>query len=1142
MEEKDNNEIGDVQSLLIKSPEEEKKEEENFDTKMDSLFSQLDAQMEKVKRYAIIDLPLDQVEINQYKFKYTFQPDNNVIITNNNENLIEFNNNNENNISTNKDNNENDDKFSVNNKKLEIKEIKDDEEMKKKMYEEMTYKRMEEERKIKEIELEKKREKNIEEEKRIKQEQKKREEDLLKREKEIMKKEEELKRKEKEIKMYEEERRKKEEEEANEKLLKEEEEKLKKEEEEKEKEEQRESDRIKKMRMLKEQQEKEEKERKQKEKEVKNQIEKIEKEKEDLEQQKLKQQIENKKIDDIRSKIIEKTSGNDEDELKIEEINDGDDDSIKELGEDESSITKTKIEKNKNDTLLKSNINLKSVNPEANISKLKAGNKTKMNNQSRNRHFNSPTKKSFIKESTNKPIKKPKEEKTPLSELFKEKKKKEREDSDFAKAFKESKIYSKIKKEIIDNILKNIYAIDDFEEKKSEYDDVNIYPSITEFDKEEKNLKEKIPEFENGILNNEKLNVDDRMRKYFTEEEAFENDQQSKKINDLLSEVMRIPNESHMNLLAKKFEKENLKNLSTNEFENIDSFEEIENKLFEKEEFYPDENPVISNLENLQTFIYKYKNSAEEKPDIMVNSYKYFNYWRPCLNDGNSFYRVIIFALMEHCILQKDSKFFDYLLNEICGDEFIKYYKKKNINYEKSFRILSVIWLLTQNQLQENAFEILIKGFNLKDGCLDLLLITYLKKALINFGEEINKLLEEKKKSGENLELIEETKIDLEQIENMYLDPPKLNIFDLISELYNINIQVYLLGGNYLSPTNSLRENDNFETSPTFVFGYFFSGYHILYNPEHENDYEIFKNIIENDNPQLCRLTHELKDEKKCDICFKETKHIVFLKKKFIVCKPCLLNHLKETIKKRSEYFFEDKCLGQEYYSRPIHLQDDFYIDDFEYSELLEEENIINSIFSNNNSNKCADCDKMKSDEVKLIKLDCKCRLCEECLENIIMQMTKDRGYLLPCEYLLFNSQFKCECEKLYPYKELVKFYTIKEEQKELAKERASHYIDTHCLICFKNLLKDDDVKKVKIKKEKEDDKDHFICNKCYCKHFRKADLDSEDEDNTKEDNDEDRDDNEVKVIKDDHKIKCIICDKWHHYLGNVEGCGCNIF
>ena len=1112
---------------------------------MDSLFNQLDSQIEKVKIYANIDIPLDQMEINQYKFKYNFLPDNNNIITNNNENLIDFNNNNiENNTNTNKDNNENDENFSVNNKKLEINEIKDDEEMKKKMYDEIAYKRMEEERKIKEMELEKKREKNIEEEKRIKQEQQKREEALLKKEKEIMKKEEELKRKEKELKLYEEERRKKEEEEANEKLLKEEEDKLKKEEEEKEKEEKRESDRIKNLRILKEKQEQQEKERKKKEQEEKNQKEKIQKEKEILEQQKLKEQIENQKMkNNIEKKIIEKTSNNDENELKIEEINNDNEDSIEELEEHDSSITKTRIKENKNNTLLKSNINLKSVNPEVNNSKFKTGNKnTKMINQSRNK-INSPTKKSQIRESTNKSIKNPKEEKKPENEIFQEKKKKEREDSNFAKAFKESKIYSKISQEIIDNILKNIYDIDDFEEKKSEYDDINIYPSITEFDKEEKNLKELIPEFENNILSKEKLNVDDRMRKYLTEEEAFENDQQSKKINDLLSEIMHIPTESHMDLLEKKFEKENLKNLSTNEFENIDSFEEIENKLFEKEEFYPDENPVISNLENLQTFIYKFKNSAEEKPEIMVNSYKYFNYWRPCLNDGNSFYRVIIFAIMEHCILQKDSKFFDYLLNEICGDEFIKYYKKKNIDYEKSFRILSVIWLLTQNQLQENAYEILIKAFNLKDRCLDILLITYLKKVLINFGEEINKLLEEKKKSEENIELIEETKIDLDQIENMYLDPPKLNLFDLISELYNINIQVYLLGGNYLSPINTLRENDDFESSPTFVFGYFFSGYHILYNPDYENDHEIFKNIVENNNPQLCRLTHELKDEKKCDICFKDTKHIVFLKKKFIVCKPCLSNHLKEILKKRSEYFFEDKCLGQEYYSRPIHLQDDFYIDDFEYAELIEEENIINSIFSNNNSNKCADCEKIKSDEVKLVKLDCKCRLCEDCLENIIMQMTKNKGYLLPCEYLLYNSQFKCECEKLYSYKELVKFYSIKDEQKEMAKERLSHYIDTHCLICFKNLLKENDMKKIKIKKENEDDKEHFICNNCFCKHFRKADLDSEDEDNTKEDNnDEDRDDNEVKVIKDEHKIKCIICDKWHHYVGSVDGCGCNIF
>ena len=79
-----------------------------------------------------------------------------------------------------------------------------------------------------------------------------------------------------------------------------------------------------------------------------------------------------------------------------------------------------------------------------------------------------------------------------------------------------------------------------------------------------------------------------------------------------------------------------------------------------------------------------------------------------------------------------------------------------------------------------------------------------------------------------------------------------------------------------------------------------------------------------------------------------------------------------------------------------------------------------------------------------------------------------------------------------------------------------------------------------------EDDKDHFICNNCYLKHFKKIDLDSDEENNTKEDNnedkEEDRDDNEIKVIKDEQKIKCSICKRWHHYIGNVEGCGCILF
>ena len=1136
-----NNRSSDVKSLVIDIPVEKK--EEDFETKMNSLFNQLDEQFEKVKRYANIDIPLDQIELNQYKFRSNFQPNYN-FDNFKNENLIE--------VDNNKDNNDNDENNNIN-KKVEINELKDDEEIKKKMYNEMAYQRMEEERKIKEMEIEKKREKNLEEEKRIKEEQKKREEALIQKEKEILKREKDLLKKEKDLerkreeeekRLIEERRRKEEEEESAEKsrMLKEEEEKLRKEEEEKKKEEKRESDRIKELRIERERKEEEEKKRKQEEKEKKEQMEKLKKEKEILEEKKLKEQINNKKKNNIP---VEVNNDIDDNEIKIDEINS--DDSIEEL-EEKDFIKQKKQSINKE----------KSINPDLNSNntnqKLKSGNNqnlksskfnasvNRFNNMSRNK-FQSPTKKSQNKESTNKSIKVQKEDKIPEKDLDQKEKEKNREESEFVQKFKNSQIYPKISQDIIDKILEHIYAIDDFDDKSEENDDINIYPSITKLDTEEKNLKEKIPDFEK-ILKKEKLTLDDKIKKYYSEDDAFEEDQESKKVTELLSEIMNIPNETHMDILQKNFEKEKLKNLP--DIEGLDNLEDLEYKLFEKDEFYPEGYSVISNLENLQTWIYKFRNIAEEKPFIMVNALRYFNHWRMCLNDGNSFYRVNMFSLLEHCIIQKDLEFFSYILNDISSDNFIEYYKEKKIEYEKPFIILSAILSLTQDNLEEKAHEYLLKAYNLKNGCFDMLMIIYLKKVLCDFGKEINKLLDEKKKSEEKVELIEEAKIDIDQIENLYLDPPKINIFYMFGQLFNINIKLYLLGGKFLEPINLLKNVDDMENTPTFIFGYFFSSYHILYSPDADNENEIFKKIVENDNPKLSKLTHILKEYKKCDICFKETNHAVFLKKKFIVCIPCLLPHIEKTIKARASNFFDDKCLGQEYYSRAIHLQDDFYLDDFDYMELVEENNIINKIYSNHKGNKCTNCEKIKSDEIELITLECKCAYCQDCFKDIIMKMTKDQGYLLPCEVDMLNNVFKCDCGKKYTYNDFEKLYEVDDEQKEKAKERLSLYKDNYCIICLKNLIHEDDVKKIKIKKEMEDDKDHFICNNCYLKHFKKIDLDSDEENITKEDNnedkEEDRDDNEIKVIKDEQKIKCSICKRWHHYIGNVEGCGCILF
>ena len=1185
MEEKENNhKSSEVQSLFIEYAE-EKKEEETFESKMDSLFNQLDEQFEKVKKYANFDIPLDQIELNQYKFKYNFENDKGNNIYNNKENLIEININNEN--KDNKDNNDNQDEIILKNKKVEIKEIKDDEEIKKKMYDEMAYQRMEEERKIKEMELEKKREKNLEEEKRIKEQQQKREEELIQREKEILKREEDLKKKEKDLerkreeeekRILEEKRRREEEEEALERsrMLKEEEEKLKKIEEEKEKEEQRESDRIKKLRIEKEKEEEKKKKMKQLEDEKKKEMEKKEKEKQIIEQKKLIDQINSNKINNNKAKKSVEETNNEINEIDIEEINSDED--IEEL---EVNDNNNKQSNNKNtiksniksiNSELTNNTKLKSIN-KGNISNSRFNNKSinNLNNKSRNKNI-SPTKKSQIKESSNKSMKKPKEEKKPEDSLFKDKKpEKERnkEDGEFYQKFKKSKVYSQISQEIIDKLLEHIYAIDDFDEQNSEIEDINIYPSITEFNKEDKNLKEMIPDFEEKILKNEKLNVDDRYRKYYSKEEAFDKNQENDKVNELLFEIMNISNESHTDILQKKFEKEKLKNLPTTEFEELNDIEELENKLFGKEDIYPESYPIISNLENLRTFIYKFKPTAKENPNIMVNAIQSFNYWRSSLNDGNSFYRVIMYSLLEHCILNKDCQFLMLLINEISSDDFIEYYKKRNIEYNKPFMILSAISIMLENKLEIKALEYLLKAYNLKNGYFDMLLIIYLKKVLCDFGKEINKLLDEKKKSEENLDLIEETKINIEQIEALYLDPPKINIFNLISELFNINIQLFLLGGKYMEPINSLTNIEKDDSSRTFIFGYFFSGYHILYSPDFDENNDIFKNVAENYNPELCKLTTELKEQKKCDICFKETDHIAFLQKKYIVCFSCLTNYLKESIKKRTEYFFDDKCLGQEYYSRPFNLQDQFYLDDFDLGELSDEGNIINNLYLSKKENKCILCDKLKEDDVKLLILPCKCSICDECFNKLFMKITNNHGYLLPCEVGMLNNKFQCNCGKLFDYNDISYLYKPTQEQKDKAKDRLSFYKDNYCLICLTNLLNEEDVKKVKIKKEKEDDVEHFICLKCYCKYFKNLYFDSDDDDdNTKEENEEvetksgkdtrgDKDtkntkntkgtkgtktDKEVKVIKDEHKIKCSICQRWHHYIGSVDGCGCVTF
>ena len=1210
---------------------EEKKDDENqeFSTKMNALLNKLEVQLDNVKKYATMKMPLDSMKTDLFPNNYkpftidSFDEKDNYINSNDNiiqiNNVIEENNDNDtiklneannnknnkqdiitneyqdnNNYDTEKNNNNNDNDTNLMQTNIKIGKIEEVPAMCLKSsqqlyeYNQEELKKEEERKKNEEEEIFRKKEELL---KNQEDEQRKKEEKLRLKEEELHRKEEELLQKEKNMKMRENEekmkieeekrrkdeeerrrveeeekrRRKEEDEEAQrDRILKEELERLKKEEEEKDEEIRRENDRIRKERMDKEKKEREEEERKKKEEEKKKELERKKKEEELKQEKELKEQINNQNKNNIE-----------EEEVKIVEVDD-----IEELEEDvsftENSVFKSKIKQSitktnvgnglsTNNEIGKSQLgNKKSINPGVstnnNINELEESknnnlkNKSIINNNNINNRRVNPNNKSIkdsklsksqLKQSSNpNNVKKPKQQKEPEKDIPESK-----NINQSVQNFINSKIYSKLSEEVRDKIIGYINAVEDFDIKNPDLDGLPSFPYINKFEKDEKPLSKVIENFNKKIIekNNEKQ-LEEKMDN-FAAKKVLEGDEE---VDKLLTEIAAIPDETHVDIMKKNYEKDNLKNLPKTSPEEANNLEGLEEKLFSEEEFLPEYNCPFSKLEDLQTFIYKY--SAHENPKLMGNAYKNFNNWRMTLGDGNSFYRVIMFAIIENCILESNSELLSQILNEISSDQFIDIYKKKNIEYEKPFNILSAILMMTENGLEEKAYVFFLRAYNIKSGHFDLLLIIYLKIIIYNFCEEINKLLDEKMKTSDDKETYTKAKINLDEIDCLYLEP-KLNIFYLITFLFDVNINLFLVSGDFINSEDDTKiiVNEEDTTLPTFVFGYFYSSFHILYKPNYDNG--IFKNTLENDSPQIEQLTFQLKEKRKCDICFQDTIHLVFLKKKFIACSKCLKAYIKEVLKERKNNILKDKCFGVEYYSRKIHLQNDFYLDDYEYIEIFEDKNIVNELFSSHLP-KCIKCGKMENEDLNIQYLNCGCVLCEDCLETIVMELSNNYGHLLECEYEMFkNKKFECNCKKTYTYKDLVELIEISDEHmEEEAEKRKQKYINGNCMNCLKGITKDD--KKIKMRKDK-GVPDHYMCKQCYNKYFKKIKItyiddgeeeEIENEDDTKDmakDKDEDeKDETKNKKIVDrlEQKIYCSICSATHYYKDDDESCGCIIF
>lgn len=697
-------------------------------------------------------------------------------------------------------------------------------------------------------------------------------------------------------------------------------------------------------------------------------------------------------------------------------------------------------------------------------------------------------------------------------------------------------------KKVVSTIIEDIET---FDVTSPDLSDLEEYTHISTFDRRDQDLNQIIHSFKETLLYPEGSRVAFERRINCLNHYFFQRQGTYKKVLDYAGKV-RI---SHPSLLDNLYE-EREKNF-------LSGYKISEEEIF-KEDNIDLESPVpIGSLENLETFCYKY--SLNTSPKTIEAAYSTFSHWREILLDGNSFYRVAMFSLIEIFVLEENSEELEKIACEINQDKFKDIMTEKAIDHNIVMSIFKLIIDYINNNQSEKAYELLIKAYQLKNKDFDYGLIAYLRKLSYDHISETVQLYLDSNKGNE--EKLKETLFNIESI-NVFGIEPDFFVVCIFPYLFDMNLKVFWMDCVFGDPAEGtiFFEDEEKKNIPLISIGYFFSGFYKTYYPELKDKDTYFKKVIANSDIRIRQLSFIPKTTKHCEVCKKKTKQILFLEKKFSACLQCLSDHAKKIMSKRAKALYLSNFIGIEYYTRPIHLKDGFYLDDFDYIELFVDEctNISNDIY-NWITSSCFSCNqKMDKKELKIMK--CLCRYCETCILQKIAKATQNLKVINRYEIAHFE-KFYCECNKEFDSNEAVRLLNedISKETDE-AKKRMTKYVSTLCMACCKELVKyeEKDGKMIPsplgkysiIKIKQENDKNrgidyldipHLICSECALKERKKQEekLNNKKATKGKSKNEE------------PNSIICKICRK-KHYIGKGEeikgddgkccGGGCLVF
>lgn len=313
----------------------------------------------------------------------------------------------------------------------------------------------------------------------------------------------------------------------------------------------------------------------------------------------------------------------------------------------------------------------------------------------------------------------------------------------------------------------------------------------------------------------------------------------------------------------------------------------------------------IGPVQSLETFAYKY--STYENINLLQNAINAFTYWRTTLIDGDSYYRVIMFQLFEHAIVNKRLQFIKELVYDMSLQEYKDIYTQYAIyDYDNVFTLFKLITVYIQRDDIKSALDVFYKAYTLTSRVFDSVLVVYCRYVLYKY---MIKLQEE-----------QNITIDIDNIKQRGVEPEFL-VLQITPYVFEMNLKVFWVDYTFTQSNSDLKqiiiENEN-ENDSIFTIGNFYYGYFPLYTNSYYNGNEYINKYISNDITPLNKLTFKLgltnddTEQFHCDKCNKPRAQVVFLEQKFRCCQACLVNHLDKIVKQRSDAYMKGNYLGLE--------------------------------------------------------------------------------------------------------------------------------------------------------------------------------------------------------------------------------------